>query len=111
MNNEMELARKAAERGTLLNTLKQDYLSAMTSVRSLRGALDLQRISLSREDLAFHLVYLSDEGYVQIWRAREMPRFRPGAGISADEIVFAKLTGKGLRLIDGDCEEDPKVTF
>ncbi len=115
MSTEVDQARHAHERGVIIRTLKEDYTSSMTSVRSLVGALDLQGISLASKDLEFHLIYLSDAGYVRVWRAKEMPGYRKdrraSGWIKGDTIMFARLTPKGLQLLDGLIPEDPLVLF
>lgn len=112
---ELEAARRAAERGAVLRTLAQDYSSEMTAVRSLGFALDAVGVPLSPESLDYHLAYLSDQGYVRIWRARDMPGYRSDRPsplwVRPDSIVFGKLTPRGLQLLDGDIAEDPKVKF
>lgn len=110
---EVEKQRHALERGDILRTLKEDYQSSMTPVRTLRGALDAQGVSLSHDDLAFHLSYLSDGGYVRLWRARDLPGFRSDRErfLKPDAVMFAKLLPKGLQLLDGLIAEDPSVKF
>ena len=109
----MEQMRHAEERGAVLRTLAQDYEREMTSVRSLAGALDLQGYPLSDQSLQFHLTYLSQENYVQIWRAKDTAAWRRDRGFqgSGDNIVFAKLLVRGLHLLDGRIGEDPGVRF
>ena len=82
-------------------------------MRTLRGALDLRGYPVSPDSLGFHLVYLADEGYVRITRANEVPGWRMDRPNSGDPnaIVWAKLTPKGLRLIDGVEPEDLGVRF
>jgi DNA-binding transcriptional ArsR family regulator len=113
--SDVDLARKANERGVIIRTLREDYTAEMTSVRSLIGALDLQGISLSHEDLSFHLQLLADAGYIRIWRARELPGYRKdrrvGSFVRPETIMFAKLLPLGLRLLDGLAAEDPQVRF
>jgi DNA-binding transcriptional ArsR family regulator len=113
MMSEIEQARWAQERGSILRTLKEDYVREMTSVRSLVRALDAQGISLSQDGIGFHLIYLADQGYVQIWRARDLPQFRRDRPMifSACTVVFAKMLPKGLQLINGTIREDPGVSF
>lgn len=106
-------ARRARERGDILRTLKEEYARSMTSVANLLAALDGQGIALFQEELDFHLSYLAEQAYVQIWRTRDLPGFRsdrPGAW-KPDAIRFAKLLPKGLQLLDGKCAEDPLVRF
>jgi len=110
---DLELARHAAHRGAILRTLKEDYGPEMTTLRVLQRALDVQGVSLSAEDLEFHLTYLSDQAYVSIKRARDLPGFRtdrPGA-VKPSAILMAKLLPSGLQLLDGLIPEDPSVTF
>jgi len=97
----------------ILRTLMQDYASEMTSVRSLGLAMDAMAYPLSPEALEFHLVYLSQQGYVQIWRAREMPGYRMDrpARVSPSAVLFAKLLAKGVQLVDGKVAADPQVAF
>jgi hypothetical protein len=112
---EIEQARHAEQRGVILRTLKEDYGALMTSVPSLYRVLDSIGMPIATDSLEFHLVYLAQQGYVQIWRASEMPNFRtdriPVPWVAGKTIVFAKLTGKGLQLVDGDIPGDPKVAF
>jgi hypothetical protein len=113
MISEMERARHAEQRGTILQALRSDYRSRMTSVNSLRGALYLVAQTVTGDSLQFHLSLLADTGYVKIWRAEDLPGFRPDREMNmpADRIVFARLTPKGLQLIDGAIEADPSVSF
>ena len=110
---EVEMARHADERGRILLALHQEYGREMTSVRSLRGALDLLGYSLSQESLEFSLVYLAESGYLKIWRLRDTPAWRPDrdGDASPERIVFAKLLPKGVRLIDGREPADAGVRF
>jgi hypothetical protein len=113
MMSEIERTRQAQERGDILRTLKEDYSRSMTSVANLLGALDAQGIALSARDLEAHLIYLAEQNYVQIWRARDLPRFRadrPGPW-KPDSIRFAKLLSPGLQLLEGGRAEDPMVKF
>ncbi len=111
----VEQVRHAHERGDILRTLKEDYRAEMTATWSLVGALDAQGVSLSMEDLTFHLEYLAEQEYVRIWRQRDLPgarRDRRAAGWRAPAtIIFAKLLPKGLQLMDGKIAEDPLVSF
>ena len=110
---EMEKARHAEERGAILQALRQEYASEMTSVRSLSRALDLLGYPTTAEGLQFHLSLLADKGYVRIWRAKNVPGFRRDRPIAerGDAIVFARMTPSGLALVDGDAPEDVVVTF
>lgn len=101
--SEMEKLRHAEERGKILQALQQEYGRAMTSVRSLVGAMDLLGFSMSGSNMQFSLQYLSDRGYVQIWRARELPSWRTDRANenNGEAILFAKLLPLGLQLIDG----------
>jgi hypothetical protein len=115
ITSQMEKARHDQERGTILQMLFQDYTSQMTMVRTLARMLDSVNISISTESLNVHLVYLADQGYIRIWRARDMPGFRHDRPLSlfssADAIVACKLIGRGVQLIDGVIDPDPKVAF
>jgi len=110
---DVEQARWAGERGNVLRTLKESYVQEMTSVGSLIRVLDAQGTSLSQEDLEFHLRYLVDQGYLQIWRARDMAGFRADrpSRVKPSTMMFARLLPKGLQLIDGLIAEDPSVAF
>ena len=113
MAQALDNVRHARERGTILRALQQEYSGRMTRVADLAGAMDLLGYPMSMEDLGFHLVYLSDDGYVRIVRASETAGYRRdrlGAG-SPDAIVFCKLLPKGLRLIDGAEPENAGVKF
>jgi hypothetical protein len=113
MAQTLDNVRHARERGTILQALQQEYSGRMTRAADLAGALDLLGYPMSMEDLGFHLVYLSDEGYVKITRAAETAgyrRDRVGAG-DPDAIVFCKLLPRGLRLIDGAEPENAGVRF
>jgi len=115
MRIEIEGMRHARERGDLLRVLKEDYQRGMTSVRNLLGTLDTLNISLSEEDLAFHLMYLADQGYLRLVRVKDTPGYRADRRIAGWEkpetIKFAMLLPKGLQLIDGLVAEDPLVKF
>jgi hypothetical protein len=109
----MDRARHAEERGQVLEALKQNYRAPMTSVRSLAGALDLVGYPMTSSGLEFHLVYLADAGYLRIWRANDLPQYRQDRQHDrrADAILFARLTPRGLQLIDGLERPDPSVRF
>jgi len=110
-----ERVQKAIERGEILRVLKEGFTEALMSTRVLRGALDMLGISLSMEDLAFHLTYLSQQGYVEMKRVRDLPGFRSDRALPSwekpDTIKFARLAPKGLQLLDGLIAEDPSVRF
>ncbi|HEX4311904.1 MAG TPA: hypothetical protein VHZ25_17875 [Acidobacteriaceae bacterium] len=110
---DVEKHRHAAQRGDIIRVLHEDYSSPMTSVGAIAGALDAMGSVVSSEAMQFHLVYLSDDSLIQIWRNRDMPtwrRDRENLGNPA-QIRFAKLLPKGLHLLDGRIAEDPGVTF
>jgi hypothetical protein len=115
MMTEVEAARHASERGLILRTLKEDYITPMTSVNALGRALDSMGVSLAPSSLDFHLVYLAQQQYVQIWRASDMPGHRTDRAAlrycDPNAIVFAKLLPRGLQLVDGDIGADSKVAF
>ncbi len=113
MGGELDKQRHARERGEVLRTLKEDYSARMTSVLTLLRALDALGTSLTPEGLAFHLELLAEQGYVQVWRAKDAAgyrRDRPSAD-KPDTIKFAKLRARGLQLLDGLIAEDPLVAF
>jgi hypothetical protein len=109
----MELARHKEERGQILLLLRQDYSMEMTSARALGNELDLAGRRMAKSGLQFHLVLLADSGYVRIWRAHDVPGWRSDRQMdeSGDTIMFARLTPKGLHLIDGLIAADPAVIF
>lgn len=112
MIGDVEEARHAEERGAILTTLKATYGSEMTSAKTLWRVLNGARIAISDTGLQFSLQYLSDQEYIKIWRVRDTPGWRPDRpGPRPDVIVFARLLPKGLRLVDGQAEADPKVSF
>jgi hypothetical protein len=110
-----EQARHAAERGDLLRVLKEDYQQGMTSARNLLGTLDALGIPLSEQDLAFHLMYLADQGYLRIVRVKDTPAYRNDRRMlgweKPETIKFLTLQPKGLQLLDGMIPEDPMVKF
>jgi hypothetical protein len=111
--HQMDNARRAEQCGYILKALKGDYGQVMTSVRSLSGALDLLGAAISVEEMQFRLSLLADSGYIRIWRAEETPAWRPDRmhDVSPHVIVFARLTPRGLHLIDGQIAPDPSVVF
>lgn len=114
MMGDVEKQRHARERGDILRTLKEDYQSPMTAMRTLLGALDAQGVSLSQEGLEFHLVYLEQQDYVQVIRAKDLPQRkdrRVKGWIKPETPMFVKLRPKGLQLLDGNIAEDPQVVF
>ena len=102
------------ERGEILRMLVS-YKGAWMKTRTLLHALDDIRVSLSLEDLAYHLSYLTGGGYVELRRRRDQPGWRtdrPRAhGEMADDIVDVRLTNRGLWLYDGKVPPDPGVRF
>jgi Fe2+ or Zn2+ uptake regulation protein len=110
---ELEHQRKSRQRGDILRILQEDYNSAMTSVSSLAGALDALGDAVSPDSLQFHLNYLADQELVRVTRNRDLPTWRSdrGAQSVAHFIRFAKLTAKGLTLLDGRIAADPMVLF
>jgi hypothetical protein len=113
MISEMERARHAAERGVILQALRSDYGSKMTSAGTLRRALFLMAQPVTEDGLQFHLNLLADLGYIKIWRVEDAPGYRVDRNTTTrgDRIAFARLQPKGLQLIDGDIEADPSVSF
>lgn len=113
MISEMERARHSEERGVILQALRSDYRSKMTSVKSLGRALFLVARPMTEDGLQFHLNLLADSGYVKIWRVEDLPGWRADreAGSRYDAIVFTRLMPKGLQLIDGAIASDPTVSF
>jgi len=113
MNDILDKARRAQERGDILRVLQADFTNEMTSVKSLTWTLDAMSISLDRDDLEQHLVYLAEQGYVQIWRGRNLPQFRTDrdTGVNPSALLFARLTAKGTQLVDGVTAADPMVNF
>ena len=111
--SQMDEARHARERGAILEVLKQGYDQSMVSVASLSGALNMAGMPMTAAGLQFSLTLLADSGYILIWRAKETPAWRPDRmnEMRPDTIVFAKLTPKGLFLIDGHVASDPAVIF
>lgn len=108
----MDQVRHAMERGRILFTLVGEF-GRPTLIRTLRGALDLQGLSLTQDGLEFHLHYLGAQGYLRLVLARDMPGWRqdrenPVAGCV---IVMVGLTPLGLQLVDGTAPEDPQVRF
>jgi hypothetical protein len=110
---ELEQQRHAEERGIILRTLQQEYSREMTTVRSLAGALDLLGYPMSVESLQFSLLYLAERGFVRVWRAREMPGWRPDRQMDGrgDTVVCAKLLAEGVLLLDALRPADPGVRF
>lgn len=115
MQTDVERVRRSLERGEILRVLKVDFCAAMTTVKTLRGALALGGFPLSFDGLAFHLEYLAQQGYVEAFRAKNMPGYRADRVISGwqrpESILSAKLMPRGLLLIDGLAPEDPAVSF
>jgi hypothetical protein len=113
MISEMDKARHAEERGAILKALQSDYARKMSSVTMLARVLFMAGQSITPGALQFHLSLLADSGYVRIWRAEEVPGFRPDRGTEArgDLIMFARLAPRGLQLIDGQIPSDPGVSF
>ncbi len=110
---EIEKQRLARRKGDIIRILQEDYRSRMTSVGSLLGALDMLGEPVDPKSLQFDLIYLSQQGYILTWCVRDMPGFRQDRASvgSPDEIRFAKLTPRGLQLLDGNAPEDPQVKF
>lgn len=109
----MEDSRHAEQRGAILQALRQDYVNKMTSVKALAGSLDLLGYSMTGEGLQFSLSLLADSGYIAIWRAEDLPGYRSDRinDVRRDVILFARLTPKGLLLIDAKIPADPNVRF
>ena len=105
--------RHAEERGIILRVLAEDYIRPMTSMGSLQRTLDALGHSLGMETLSWHLHYLSDQGYIRVWRTKDMPNFRTDRAYSgsAEELRFARLLPLGAQLNDGVAPVDPKVRF
>jgi hypothetical protein len=110
---EIEKQRLARRKGEIIRILREEYVRNMTSAASLLGTLDNLGHSISLESLQFDLTYLAEQGYIQIWRVRDLPGFRSDRVNIAppDQIRFAKLLARGLQLLDGNVKEDPQVIF
>lgn len=109
-----ERMRHCEERGQIVRCLMQEYQKPMTSVGSLQGALVLLGWPMTLDSISFHLQYLSESGYVKVWRVRDMPggaRTDRTVRFDPEEIRFAKLLPRGLQLHDGAIVEDPMVRF
>lgn len=111
---DFERDRHRRERGAIVRALKQVYSEPMTGVQSLRSVLRILGFALSPKALQFHLTFLAERGYIQIWRADQMPGYKDepdseGAWTPPDEIVFAHLLSSGLELLDRE-KVDLKVT-
>ena len=95
------------ERGEILRTLSNHNGGASScGLALLRRALDNVGISLSINDLKLRLVYLEGKEYVQCYRRKDIPAYaekldQPGGGRS-DDIVTARLTPKGIDLVEGN---------
>ena len=63
------------ERGEILRMLVS-FKGTWMKARTLLHALDDIGVSLSPEDLAYHLSYLADGGYVELRRRRDEPGWR-----------------------------------
>jgi hypothetical protein len=110
---DMQQLRHMQRRGAILRILAEDYTSAMTGTSSLLGALDMLGYPLSLESLQYHLTYLMEEGYISIQRMRDLPGWRSDREQvgSPNTIRFARLSPKGLRLVNGSIPADPEVRF
>jgi hypothetical protein len=113
MISDMEQVRHAVERGAILQALKRDYNSKMSSVAGLSRALFMIGQSVTSEGMQFHLNLLADSGYIRIWRAEDLPTWRPDreSDIKPEQILFARLAPAGLGLIDGKIPADANVSF
>ena len=109
----LEDARHAEQRGAILQALRQDYTSKMTSVKALSRALDLLGYSMTFGTFQFSLNLLADSGYIAIWRADDTPMWRADRlnDTARDTILFVRMTPKGLQLLDGRIAADPSVSF
>lgn len=113
MSGEADRVRHAKEKGGILLALKEEYSGRATRVADLVRVMDLLGYPMTGENMQFSLQYLADDGYVLITRACDMPGFRRdrmGSG-AADMIVMAKITPRGIRLIDGTEPENAGVGF
>ena len=66
--------------------------------RSAAG-LDLLGFPVSQAAFAAHIKYLQGQGYIDVWRNKDMPGYRidrPNCG-DPNEIRFARLSPKGLQ--------------
>src|SRR5574341_1367168 len=101
---------KDVERGEIVRMLVGFHGMEML-FRTLRLGLDDIGVSLTIEDIEFHLQYLERGGYVELVRRRETPAWRaeepPKRGESADDIIRVQLTNKGLWLYDKKIPADP----
>lgn len=110
---QMQQERHNVERGYLLRCLADDFGREFTSTRLLYGAMDKIGFPMSPAGMQFSLGYLAEQGYIAITRAKETPGWRADRANAerADAIVWARLTAKGLQLIDGIGAADPLVQF
>lgn len=79
-------------RGEIIWVLKQDYPQSVTA-RHLQLALRDRNIPLSERDLAIHLSYLEEAGFIRCLHRFDEEHAR-------DSILSAALTAKGLLLFD-----------
>lgn len=102
------------ERGRILQVLADNEgISSAVGMNLLLRTLDNLGVSLSIRELALRLEYLAQKGYVELRRREDIPgwdRTRKGAGRPKD-VMSARLTAKGLDLVQGSLVPDPGVAF
>lgn len=102
------------ERGEILTMLNSNAGRA-TGMGLLRVSLDQVGVSLSINELKTRLCYLEEKGYVELRRRKDIPGYHrkldePGGG-RANDLVTAKLTAKGIDLVEGNIPNDPGIGF
>ncbi len=111
---EPKIRQHDVERGEILRMLVS-FKGLWMKARTLLHALDDIGVSFSPEDLAFHLNYLAEGGYLDVRRRRDEPGWRGDRprpqGEAPDDIVLVRLTNRGLWLYDGKIDADPGVRF
>lgn len=114
MTVEPKIRQHDVARGEILRMLVS-FKGLWMKARTLLHALDDIGVSFSPDDLAFHLDYLAEGGYLEVQRRRDEPGWRTDRprprGESPEDIVLVRLTNRGLWLYDGKVDPDPGVRF
>lgn len=107
MAEEVSLTQHEIDRGRILQILSVRYPDAVSfadlKIHMVRQGCTVETGRSGDRRLAFHLGYLQDRGYVALERLR--------AGVPDFELQTARLTARGLDLLDRRVVADPGVAF
>ena len=109
MASNVEHERHRRERGVILELLVA--AGTMVATVTLWRMMDARGFTVTQDGLRFHLEnYLEPQGYIAITRARDLPGWQDNRSVLPSEVMGAKITPKGIQILNRSTE-DPEVVI